>query len=213
MVVIADLGLSVDALELGQVFDHHDDIELEFERVVPLGGKQALPLVWVTDGDPDAVEATLRNHPQSDSVSRLTRTGDRTLFEVRWTADDDVVGVLVGHDVHVLEGVGTGDGWRFRLRFDGRDEVTRFHEALTDLGVAVTLHRLFSPSVPSESPELSDAQRAAVEAAYERGYFEVPRRTTITRLAEEFGISDNAFSQRLRRGLGTLVERTLMADS
>lgn len=213
MVVIADLGLPADALELGRVFDEGFDVELDFERVVPLGGEQALPLVWVADGDPDAVEAALRDHPRSASVSRLTRTGDRTLFEVRWTTADDVVDALSDHDVHVLEATGTDDGWRLRLRFDSRDEVTRFHEALTDVGVAVTLYRLFSPSVPSESPELSDAQRVAIEAAYEHGYFEVPRRTTVTRLAEEFDISDNAFSQRLRRGLGTLIERTLMAES
>jgi hypothetical protein len=46
--------------------------------------------------------------------------------------------------------------------------------------------------------------------AYEQGYFEVPRSVTVTELADHFGISDNAFSQRLRRGLSALVFETMI---
>lgn len=48
--------------------------------------------------------------------------------------------------------------------------------------------------------DLTDVEREALEAAVEAGYFESPRRTTLSELAEQFGISAPAFSKNLRRG-------------
>jgi predicted DNA binding protein len=53
-------------------------------------------------------------------------------------------------------------------------------------------------------------QQEAILKAYERGYFEVPRNTTISELSEVFEISDNAYSQRLRRGLSSLIFETMV---
>lgn len=49
-------------------------------------------------------------------------------------------------------------------------------------------------------------------AAAERGYFDVPRRLTMTELAEELDISQQALSERLRRGHGTLIDSALRID-
>jgi predicted DNA binding protein len=42
-------------------------------------------------------------------------------------------------------------------------------------------------------------------AAHERGYFEVPRRATLSDLAREFGVTEQAISQRLRRAMNAVV--------
>lgn len=46
--------------------------------------------------------------------------------------------------------------------------------------------------------------------AYERGFFEAPRETSIDELSEALGVSSSAVSGRLRRATRNLVEHTLI---
>jgi len=67
---------------------------------------------------------------------------------------------------------------------------------------------------PLGSPEgiesnLTETQRDTLLTALQAGYFDVPRRINLQDLAEQFGISDTALSQRLRRGLTELLTSTL----
>jgi len=50
----------------------------------------------------------------------------------------------------------------------------------------------------SHLPELSDPEQALLAAAVGRGYFDVPKRVTLERLARELGRSRSAVSDRLR---------------
>jgi predicted DNA binding protein len=45
--------------------------------------------------------------------------------------------------------------------------------------------------------------------AFERGHFPVPRETSLADLGEEIGVSDTAVSERLRRGIATLLSTTI----
>ncbi|MFC6763643.1 helix-turn-helix domain-containing protein [Natrinema soli] len=48
-------------------------------------------------------------------------------------------------------------------------------------------------------------QRAALTTALKRGYYAVPREAKQEEIAAELGISENALSERLRRGTARLV--------
>jgi len=52
---------------------------------------------------------------------------------------------------------------------------------------------------------LTPGQAAALETAYEMGYFEVPKRVTSAEVATELDISKSAFLERLRRGQARLL--------
>jgi len=84
--------------------------------------------------------------------------------------------------------------------------------ALTDADIPVTLRHIYNPSVPEGELSLSSEHRETLRLAYREGYFEVPRRTTQTQLADDIEISDSALSQRIRRGVNILVEQSLFAD-
>ncbi len=56
---------------------------------------------------------------------------------------------------------------------------------------------------------LTDTQQEALILAYERGYFESPRKITMAELGEELGISQQAVASRLRRGIKHVLGRTL----
>jgi cytidyltransferase-like protein len=57
---------------------------------------------------------------------------------------------------------------------------------------------------------LTNDQEQTLTTAYERGYFAIPRGTTIQELGEALDISDSAVSQRLRRGEESLIAATLL---
>ncbi|MFB9809579.1 helix-turn-helix domain-containing protein [Haladaptatus pallidirubidus] len=56
---------------------------------------------------------------------------------------------------------------------------------------------------------LTESQRTALQLAAERGYYTVPREVTADDLSEEFGISHQALSERLRRAHGNLIQHVL----
>ncbi|WP_435332908.1 helix-turn-helix domain-containing protein [Haloarchaeobius sp. TZWWS8] len=97
-------------------------------------------------------------------------------------------GAVVGHDV--LEGV---------LEAAGET-------------VGVTLERIYplggeDDEVVAQRWGFTPAQEAALRAADEMGYFDVPRGTTAGEVAEALGISKSAFLERLRRGQAALMEQ------
>jgi hypothetical protein len=209
---VADISVEADRFEFGRVLG--DDFELELERVVPFSRDELTQLVWVVEGDPDTFETTIDGYSCAEIVQRLANRGGRSLFEVEWTAEMGAfLTALVEHDVYVLGGTYSDGTWDFRLRFVDRDELVECYERLTAKHVPVTLNRLYNPGPGTETPEtMTDRQRETVRRAYERGYFEVPRRVTIQELADDEGVSDSAFSQRLRRSLESLIEESFSSE-
>lgn len=53
---------------------------------------------------------------------------------------------------------------------------------------------------------LTDAERAAVYTALDRGYFAVPRRASLSEIAEELETTDVEASERLRCGVAAVLE-------
>ncbi len=56
---------------------------------------------------------------------------------------------------------------------------------------------------------LTPQQRIAIVTAYEMGYFNQPRDSSLQAVADALGVSPSAASGRLRRGLQALVKATV----
>lgn len=211
MTVIADITVPADVFPLGRILDDVPDVEIELERIVPLQ-EAIIPLFWITNGETAEIETILQDHHGTETVKELTSTEERTLFEVHWSSEiNGLIRALIDTRAKILEATGTADSWDFRLRFSAHEDLSAFNMALTEDGIPVTLRHIYNPTLPEES-SLSSEQRDALLTAHRQGYFEVPRRTTLTELADTVEISDSALSQRIRRATDTLVEQTLLID-
>lgn len=111
-----------------------------------------------------------------------------------------------------LRAEGTGDEWQFRLHFPRREDLGTFHDRCGENGVRVDVRRVYNPSIPSPDESVTAAQSELLLKAYERGYWNVPRGVELRELADEFDISTNAASQRLRRGVKTLVGEAMLPN-
>jgi predicted DNA binding protein len=212
MTVIAEITVPAETFMLGSLLADRSEIELELERIVPLR-EGIMPLLWISGVDPAVIETRLREHPQTNTVERITTDDRRALFEIHWcSAVDGVVQALVDTHAHLLAATGSAGGWDLRLRFGSHEDLSAFNVALTADNTPVTLRQVYSHTVVDDQSTLSNIQRETLLTAYHQGYFEVPRRTTLTELADAEGISDSALSQRIRRGMDGLVEQTLLDD-
>jgi predicted DNA binding protein len=212
MLVIADISVPADAFPLGQVLENYPEVEIELERLVPLR-EAIIPLFWIEGGDQAAIQATLEDDPLTNSVKQLTTADDRHLYEVEWAPDiGGLIQIFLDTDAQLLQAEGTARVWDFRLQFLKRADLIAFREACEAAGIQITLRRLYNPTLPEDDSGLTENQYEALIAAYENGYFQVPRSVSMDDLASEFGISDSALSQRIRRGTAALIAETIATD-
>jgi predicted DNA binding protein len=205
MTAIADLVVPARDFELGQLVIGHPGVHVELERIVPLD-EGILPFFWVSNADPDEVEGTLRSTPEVAAVARLTELEDRVLYQVEWSRDvDGLVEALVDVSGTVLSASGADDEWRFQLRFPDHDALSAFGRTCEEKEIDIDVKSVYNPHPPTPESRLTAQQRRTLRIAHARGYFEVPRRTTLPELASYFGVSKQAVSQRIRRGLNNLL--------
>lgn len=214
MSVIATIAIPTDDFTLGASLEDNPGTRIRLERVVPVGSS-FIPYFWVSDDGIEAIEATLREEADIESVRIVDRADGDALVRISWAEQvDGFLEALADTGATILQGVGEATQWRFQLRFDDHDQLTAFYRRCVDDEIAVELESVHDPGPPREldlAVDLTDNQRAALKLALEAGYFEVPRRTTLGRLADELDISDSAVSQRLRRGTAKLLE-TMVLD-
>nr|WP_242406232.1 helix-turn-helix domain-containing protein [Halostagnicola larsenii] len=110
-----------------------------------------------------------------------------------------------------------GDQYRWRMLIDGT--VSEIHEdvrANLREGLSLTVERLGTPPCLLEDDRvqqtLTPEQKAALEAAIERGYYEEPRQQSVTEIAEDVGVSRSTFQYRLNRAEAWLAQQ-FAADS
>jgi len=135
--------------------------------------------------------------------------------------EDNIESYLAAHDCLLLPPLRYESGGKVvRVITIDSGNLTRFYRDIQDsFRVNVRSKREVNTvsqdrpmlAVDSMVPDISDRQREAVIMAWEDGYYDIPRETTTTELAERMGIGRRTFEEHLRiaenKLLGTLVER------
>lgn len=209
-ITIADITVPPEDFELGHLVEDDPDTYVELERLVPLN-ESILPFLWIRDSSQEAIEDLLRSQPEVQSVQALTEVDGRLLYRVEWTEHiDGFVESLIETNGVILEGYGSSTHWDFRIRFPEQVSLGKFNRRCEQKGIDITLRSVYAPHTNSGSDSrLTSSQREAMLAAYELGFFEIPRSVTMSDLADHFDISEQAVSQRLRRGTANLIHDML----
>ncbi|WP_162224420.1 helix-turn-helix domain-containing protein [Halorussus amylolyticus] len=211
MSVIAELAVPVDDFPLGQTLSATPEMQVELERIVPTGNG-VMPFFWVWGDDIEAFVKSVETNPGIDRIAVLDRVENGALVEAVWTTEPGLIDGILASDATLLE-VRRQDGiWLFRLRSPDHEAVAALQQYCADNDIDLRLnwiHTLMEFEA-GEQYGLTDEQRETLLRAFEAGYFDDPRGTTLEALGEEFGISSRAVSKRLRRGLRNLVGAALV---
>lgn len=215
MAVIAELRIPADEFELGCVTRTAASVHVELERIVPVEN-QMMPFFWASGPDLDAFERAVEAAAPVEELSVVARVGDRTLYRVEWGETDSNLRAAVAAGDATIVAASGGDPWSFRMRFRDQRGLRDFHEYCRANDVAFTLDRVYTLEQQLESGGdfgTTPRQHEALLVAVERGYFEVPRGVTLTEIAETFDISQQAASERVRRGANAVLRAALLSSS
>ncbi|TQQ79905.1 helix-turn-helix domain-containing protein [Halonotius terrestris] len=215
MSVITELALPTGAFQLGRMLSRVGDIQVTLETLLPFGDRSVL-LFHTSAPTRESFEAYVRTQPSVAELTVVSVHDDRTLYRLDWTPDDHTfLDSVLSLDGHVLEATGGLDTWVFKLRFRSHDAFSSFQEACSKADHPIDVRRIYNPTTPDAGPwhGLTKPQHETLRYAVENGYYSLPREISTQEIADEFGISDQAVSERLRRAIETLVLTTLLPEA
>ncbi len=119
---------------------------------------------------------------------------------------------MIDTPVTLISGIGDESRWTFEVRSADQEGISEFQSYCRKRDIPIELTELHALSSLRSDREydLTDGQQRALVLAYTRGYFDSPREATQRELADELGISHQAVSSRLQRGIRRLVASTLV---
>lgn len=212
MAVLVELEIAAANTVLGQATTASPGTHISLEQIVPTSDA-AIPYFWVETDDFEGFEAAVRDHPNVTELKHITTVDGRRLYRIYWAELGPFVDALTTSDATILDGHGS-DPWTFRLLFPSRADVTTFRELCTDADIVFDVRRVsdLTENAPQSTYNLTDEQYEALLLAIERGYYSIPRQVTLAELAEDVGISQQAMSERLRRGTAKVLVHLVDGD-
>jgi predicted DNA binding protein len=211
MTVTVVFTVSGEEFALGRLLGTVPEPHVELERVVPVG-VEVLPYLWVRGGDPGVFERTVSDHESVDDLVTLDRLDGWRLYSLSWARPRDSLLAAVAETGGTVLSATRDDDWSFRLRFPDHEALSRFYERCTTRDIALRVSVVTDPETRQSLDrgfELSDPQREALLLALRRGYFDTPGQVSLRELATEFDITEQALSDRIRRGTKVVLEGVL----
>ncbi|WP_411964770.1 helix-turn-helix domain-containing protein [Haloferax sp. YSMS24] len=206
-----ELLCPLDGSYLGTALED-SDLEVLFVPGVPVSGNP-VPYFTVQGSDVDAVDTLLEEHARVEQYELVASSPEQCLYRCQWEIEDDgIIETIRTCDGIVQRMAGTSDGWVLSVFFPSNEHAAQFHDACLDRRIDIDVRRVERSRLDERQlPDygLSEKQRRALQLAFERGYFETPKEASLADVADEIGISEQALSQRLRRGLNGLVETVI----
>lgn len=199
---------------LSAVFEQLSDVTIELDRVVPTG-EVVVPYFWISADDTDQLTTDLDTDIGIDQVKVIDQVEKQMFVRIDWNLDhESVLTAIVNTNVSLLSGIGNNEQWIFELRASDQQELSDFQTYCREHDIPIELTELHAVSSLKSDREydLTEGQRKALVRAYSRGYFDSPRDATQDDLADELGISRQAVSSRLQRGIRRLVANTLITS-
>ncbi|MFB6251960.1 MAG: helix-turn-helix domain-containing protein [Halobellus sp.] len=186
--------------------------------VKPVSGAGTTPnlgrhLFTIQTADFDRFEAALARDHTIESFEQVVERGDEAVYSFEY----DNAATVFSAAISAVNGISLGwsneeTTWTVRVWLPDREALASLWEYAVEHDVEFTLNRVCDHVGHSTTEtELTQSQQEALDLAFEMGYFEEPRRATLSEVAAELGISQPAAGGLVRRGVRRLVESAVVA--
>jgi predicted DNA binding protein len=213
MAVIAEFVVPSADFDIGRVFADLPGVTVEMDRLVP-AGEVVIPYLWIDGVSADTVTETMNAHDAVRSASVIDEVfGRGLLVRMEWSRSvENTVVEISRMNITILTARGDDSEWYFEFRAECRANVAEFVDSLARREVAARLVRIHDPSIDGfgSVERLTERQYEALLLAYEAGYFDDDRKTSLEELAAVLGISRQALAGRIRRATRNLIEQALV---
>ena len=215
MSVVAEFTIPASAFAFGEALGTEPPVKVTLERLFPAGNR-IVAYVWITESEFETFEDTVRERPYVHAFERIDSIDGSHQYRVEWDAglEDLLAGIQRAEGV-ILQASGV-ETWTFQLRFPNHDRLEEFYSYVTDHDIDLDVDRVYvlaDQSTGGPEFDLTLAQREALMQAVRRGYFKVPRDVTMGTIADDLGISNQAASERIRRGTDSILRAVLLGET
>lgn len=214
MSVVAEFSLDIPLLET--VRERIPGVDIIIEQQAAGDTDTCITICWICCDDFTALEEALEDDASVVDAKQLSEVTDRArLYRLDLRSGLTTYWKRIDLDAVLLDARATDHSWDVRVRFPDREALVNYHQFCQKKGYTFSLTHLSRSGDPLSANEfgLTGTQCELLNAAYEQGYFDIPRRITMRDLAAQFDISSQAVSERLRRALSVLLEHTLDVES
>lgn len=216
MTIIAEFTVPAEHFAFSETLPQVPDMTLEVDTVVAHEAERITPCFWIFGDERKKFEQAARDDPSIENLTKLHEQEEATLYQADWTDEIvTVVNTITQMGATLVKAIGQDDQWVLELRFDTPNALTAFNRYLSETEMKAELQRLYRSGHPEMDHQscLTDIQHETLVTALENGYYETPRDITMSELADEFGISQQALSKRLRGAHQTMIENSLTLSS
>lgn len=212
MGIFGEFRVPPRALALSETFEAEPETIVQIDRVVASDMESLTPYFMIS-GVPNAVfEAAARADDSVDALQQIQDAEPGTMYRATWGDHvESLVQGYTGEGTSTLKAKGTANGWVLRMRFDHQAQVGEFTGFLRDRGFSFDLIRLHEMAYAQTGSQfgLTPKQHDALVTAWQMGFFDLPRETSMAAVAEVLDITPQSLSDRLRRAQKTLIGDTL----
>lgn len=212
MSITAKIHIEHDRLALAPTLRVLDGIKI---RVISQGttnpGATVFPFLVEYD-DREALESALDGDPTVASYELVDWGDESGIYYIEHAGGTKLISTVVTDVSGFLANTETqGNGWLVRLLLPDREALNSVWQYARENDISLDIIEIYgNESAGTESSYgLTLEQRAALQTAYQKGYFQEPRDISLNEVAEEMGLSSTAMSGRLRRGMRNLVAATI----
>lgn len=217
MASIIEFRIPTDQFALAHAATTVSTLQVITEQFVAQNTDSVMPFMRVTTDDFDTFEIAVVEDPSVESFSNLAKSDGERVYHIHWSNNiKHILRLLLEKDgVITTANMSTSTGfWEVQLMTPERDVFSEIYKLCEENGLSLTIDAIYELSDDESSQYgLTDSQYTTLVKAGEMGYYEVPRTTSLSELADELNVSHQALSERLRRAHGNLIDRTLNSRS
>lgn len=176
-------------------------------------------LLWIAGDYTEAIDDALTNDSSVGTHTLMTDGAERRLYRLNWAEAAGImtlIDTLQDHEGELRSASGRSDAeWTLDFVTPDREDLSAVCETCTAHGIQLELAAIcdFDSDRDERAPvTLTGPQYEALQAAYEHGYFEIPRETKLEKLASNLGVSHQSLSEVLRRAQHDLLDQTIFTD-
>jgi len=199
----AVISLRIPQNWMSEIPEKHPVTIKVIERV-PFSEKGVKDLVEIA-GPQDIMEEVLKDIRKNPLVSKVdtTVTDKGKVISAVTTSRCEICRILTDADVFLISAESKGDGKvEWTLVLSEKDVLKQIFDHLKAKSVVAELVKL---TKIDDKETLTDRQDKITHVAFERGYFDYPKRISLRELARMFDVSPSTLSEILRKGQRKIV--------
>lgn len=220
MAVLATVRFTHERGGLVHTLSELPDVRVHVLREAGTDPEHHASLFMFSGTDLADIEATLEADPSVAATYAMPNYEGRHVFGIEFSEGTELLAPLVteqrGFSIEARRAEPSSgmSGWWERWLFPSRDGLNRVWQEARERGFEFQILSIndFHPDGSANTGVLTAEQRETLLFAFEQGYFEEPRDTSLEELAEEMELSSTAVGGRIRRGINALVRATVVEE-